>query len=106
MQNTRSTTKQNDILDRVTQLGQDAISRLSEVPGGSRLVEMMNESKSRLDDMQKKLRGLDELEKRVAKLEKQFAAQSGSKAGTTAKKPASSDTTAAKKPATPKKPPA
>jgi hypothetical protein len=106
MPNTRSTTKQNDILDRVTQLGQDAISRLSEVPGGSRLVEMMNESKSRLDDMQKKLRRLDELEKRVAKLEKQFAAQSGSKAGTTAKKPASSDTTAAKKPATPKKPPA
>jgi hypothetical protein len=106
MPNTRSTTKQNDILDRVTQLGQDAISRLSEVPGGSRLVEMMNESKSRLDDMQKKLRGLDELEKRVAKLEKQFAAQSGPKAGATARKPASSDTTAAKKPATPKKPPA
>jgi hypothetical protein len=107
MANTRSTTKQNDILDRVTQLGQDAISRLSEVPGGSRLVEMMNESKSRLDDMQKKLRGLDELEKRVAKLEKQVAAQGGSKAATTAKKPASSGTTAAaKKPATPKKPPA
>jgi hypothetical protein len=106
MPNTRNTTKQNDILDRVTQLGQDAISRLSEVPGGSRLVEMMNESKSRLDDMQKKLRGLDELEKRVAKLEKQIAAQGGSKAATTAKKPASSGTTAAKKPATPNKPPA
>jgi hypothetical protein len=69
MANTRSTTKQNDILDRVTQLGQDAIGRLSEVPGGSRIVEMMNESKSRLDEMQKKLRGLDELEKRVEKLE-------------------------------------
>ena len=73
MANTRSTTKQNDILDRVTQLGQDAISRLGDVPGGSRVVEMMNESKARLDDMQKKLRGLDELEKRVAKLEKQLA---------------------------------
>jgi len=74
MANTRSTMKQNEILDRVTQLGQDAISRLADVPGGSRLVEMMNESKSRLDDMQKKLRGLDELEKRVGKLEKQVAA--------------------------------
>ena len=41
---------------------------------------MMNESKARLDEMQKKLRGLDALEKRVATLEKQMAA--------TAKKPA------------------
>ena len=91
MARTRSTTKQNDILARVTGLGAEALHKLAEAPGGARLVDMMNESKARLDDMQKKLRGLDALEKRVAKLEKQFAA--------TAKKPA-------RKPATPKKPPA
>ena len=90
MARTRSTTKpntakQNDILARFSELGHEALSRLAEVPGGSKLAEMMNESKTRLDEMQKKLRGLDELEKRVAKLEKQLA-------GTT---------TAAKKPATP-----
>ena len=106
MADTRSTTKQNDILDRVTQLGQDAISRLGDVPGGSRVVEMMNESKARLDDMQKKLRGLDELEKRVAKLEMQVGAQSGPKPATSARKPAASSATAAQKPTTPKKPPA
>ena len=44
------------------------------MPGGSKFVDMVNESKTRLDEMQKKLRGLDELEKRVAKLEKQVAA--------------------------------
>ena len=92
------TAKQNDILSRVTELGHEALNKLSEVPGGSKVVEMMNDSKTRLDEMQKKLRGLDELEQRVAKLEKQLAAQSKPKAA--AKKPA------ARKPATPKKPPA
>ncbi len=57
---------------------------------------MMNDSKTRLDEMQKKLRGLDALEARVTKLEQQLAAQSKP----AARKPA------ARKPATPKKPPA
>ena len=92
MARTRSTTKQNDILSRVTGLGTEALHKLADAPGGARLVEMVNESKARVDDMQKKLRGLDALEQRVASLEKQLAAM--------AKKPA------ARKPATPKKPPA
>ena len=69
-------TQQKDILSRVQDLGAEALHRLQDVPGGSRLVEAANETKGRLDEMQKKLRGLDELEKRVAKLEKQLAAQS------------------------------
>ena len=84
------TAKQNDILSRVTELGQEALHKLTEVPGGAKLVDMMNDSKSRLDEMQKKLRGLDALERRVAKLEQQLAAQ--------AKKPAARKA-AAKKPA-------
>jgi hypothetical protein len=75
------------------------------VPGGSRLVDAANETKARLDEMQKKLRGLDELEKRVAKLEKQLAA--GSKKPTRARKPTARKTTAAgPKRATAPKPPA
>jgi hypothetical protein len=82
---------QKDILTRVSDLGSEALQRLSDVPGGTRLAELANESKTRLDDMQKKLRGLDALEKRVAKLEKQLAAQSKPKT-TTAKKPAARKT--------------
>ena len=92
-----STTKQNDILARFTELGHEALNKLSDVPGGSRLADMMNDSKARIDEMQKKLRGLDALEKRVAALEQQLAQ--------TAKKPAAKKP-AARKPATPKKPPA
>src|SRR5687767_1775279 len=93
---------QKDILSRVSDLGSEVVQRLADVPGGARVVELANESKTRLDEMQKKLRGLDELEKRVAKLERQLAAQSKP----AAKKPAArkTATTAAKKSTTPKKP--
>ena len=97
-----STAKQNDILARFTELGHDALNRLTEVPGGSKVVDMMNDTKSRLDEMQKKLRGLDALEKRVTALEKQL--------GATVKKPAAKKPAArapsAPKPPTPKNPPA
>ena len=94
-------TQQKDILSRVQDLGAEAMQRLTEVPGGSKLVEMANETRSRLDEMQKKLRGLDELEKRVAKLERELAKQT-----TTARKPATARkrTTTARKPAAAKKP--
>ena len=85
-------TQQKDILSRVQDLGAEAIQRLTEVPGGSRLVEMANETRSRLDEMQKKLRGLDELEKRVAKLERELAKKPA------ARKPAARKPAAAKKP--------
>ena len=67
-------TQQKDILTRFQDLAAEALHRLQDVPGGSKLVEAVNDTKTRLDEMQKKLRGLDELEKRVAKLEKQLAA--------------------------------
>ena len=91
----RARTQQKDILSRVTDLGAEALNRLSEVPGGSKLVEMATETRTRLDEMQKKLRGLDELEKRVAKLERELAKKPATarKRSTTARKPP-----AAKKP--------
>jgi predicted phage gp36 major capsid-like protein len=66
-------TQQKDILTRFQDLTAEALHRLQDVPGGAKLVDAANETKARLDEMQKKLRGLDELEKRVAKLEKQLA---------------------------------
>jgi hypothetical protein len=90
---------QKDILSRFSELGSDALHRLTELPGGSRLVEMANESKQRLDEMQKKLRGLDELEKRVTKLEQQVAAQAKASAAKSAAKPPAARKPAAKKPA-------
>lgn len=94
---------QKDILARVQDLGEEALQKLSEVPGGSRLVDMANQTKSRLDDMQKRVRGLEGLEQRVAKLEQQVATLTKTSA---AKSPATPKTPTARKPATPKQPPA
>ena len=90
-----------DILSRVADLGEEALHKLPNFPGGDRLMDVVNQSRTRLDEMQKRLRGLDELEKRVDLLEKRLA-RLEKPAGTAsaARKPA------AKKPATPKKPPA
>ncbi len=90
-------TQQKDILARFQDLGAEALHKLQDVPGGSRLVEVANETKSRLDEMQKKLRGLDELEKRVTKLEKQLAGES-KKSAAPRKKTSSARKPAAKKP--------
>jgi DNA repair ATPase RecN len=95
----RPRTQQKDILARMADLGAEALQRLGEVPGGSKLVDMANETRTRLDEMQKKLRGLDELEKRVTKLEQQLAATAKPKSAPK-KKPAT------RKPATATKPPA
>jgi BMFP domain-containing protein YqiC len=83
-------TPQKDIFAQVRDLGSEALHKLADVPGGSKLLEMANETRSRLDEIQKRLRGLDELEQRVAKLERQLAADS-------TKKPATARKTAARK---------
>ena len=94
-------TQQKDILSRVQDLGAEALHKLADVPGGSKLVDMANETRTRLDDVQKRLRGLDALEKRVAKLERELAKKPAASKSTTARK-----RTSARKPAPAKKPPA
>jgi len=94
--------QQKDILSRVQDLGAEALHKLADVPGGSKLVDMANETRTRLDDVQKRLRGLDALEKRVAKLERELAKKPSAKKSTTARK----RTTSPSKPATAEEPPA
>ena len=86
-------TQQKDLLTQVRDLGSEAFNKLSDVPGGSRLVDFVHDTRSRLDEMQKKVRGIDALELRVAKLERQVAALE--------KKPAARKLAAAKKPPAP-----
>ena len=93
------TTQQKDILSRVQDFGEEALQKLADVPGGSKLVDMANQSRARLDEVQKRLRGLDVLERRVDELEQRLAKL---ETGATTKKAAA----VAKKPAVPQKPPA
>ena len=90
-------TQPKDIFSRVQDLGEEALHKLADVPGGSKLLEMANQSRARLDEIQKRLRGLDVLEQRVDELEQRLDALT--------KKPAKKKQ-ATKKPAAAKKPPA
>ena len=93
--------KQRDLLTRLSDAGEEALTRVAGSQATTRVVETFGGMRERLDDTQKKLRGLDELEKRVEKLEKKVEELSKPK-----RKPASrSRSTTAKRAAAPKKPP-
>ena len=80
---------QKDFVDRLAEAGEDALQRLTELPGGQRAVSAFNDLRSRVDDLNRKVRGLDELEARVAKLEKELAALKRSKPKSSATEPKS-----------------
>ena len=62
------------MIARLADRGEQTISRLADLPGGTRALNAMNDLRARVDELGKKMRGIDELEKRVAKLEKEMAA--------------------------------
>ena len=77
----RDSTKQQekDFVARLADAGEEALQRIAELPGGARVMNGFNELRSRVDDLAKKVRGMDELEQRVATLEKDVAALKKSK---------------------------
>jgi hypothetical protein len=78
---------QKDFVGRLTEAGEDALQRISELPGGKRAVDAFNDLRNRVDDLSKKVRGIDALERRVAKLEKEIAALKRPTGRTTERKP-------------------
>lgn len=71
----QTTTETNDdVIGRLAGKGEQAINRLADLPGGSRVLSAYNDLRVRVDDLSKRVRGIDELEQRVAKLEKDLAA--------------------------------
>jgi uncharacterized protein YoxC len=93
--------QQKDLLTRLSDVGEEALSRVAGSPATARLLGGMRE---RLDDVQKKVRGLDALEKRVAKLEKRVDELSKPKRTAAATRRASTTKPATTRPATRKKP--
>ena len=59
-----------DLLGRLADLSEEAIQRLSDAPGADRFVQTLNALRDRLDELQRRVRGLEDLEKRLAALEK------------------------------------
>ena len=88
--------RKNDLLGRLAGLSDDAIKRLNDVPGAERLAAAINSTRERVDELQKRMRGRYDLEKRLAarehkveKLAKGSTSESSLSSSTTPGKPTS-----------------
>jgi hypothetical protein len=63
-------TRRHELLGRLADLSEEAIQRLSDAPGADRVLGAMNSMRDRVDELQKRVRGLEDLEKRLAVLER------------------------------------
>jgi BMFP domain-containing protein YqiC len=86
-----------DILTRLADAGEDALARLTEAPAIDKMTAFATSTRDRLDELTKRVRGIEALEARLAKLEKQVAAMSGSKSAPARKRSPAKRSTAKKK---------
>jgi len=76
-------------LDRLASLGEDVLGKASQNPTAAKLLHGAMQMKDRVDDLSKRVRGLEAMEKRLAQLEKRVAkVESAKKPSATAKKTA------------------
>lgn len=66
-------TGEKDFMARLADAGEEAVQRIAELPGGNRMVAAFNDLRARVDDLTRKVRGIDALESRVDKLEREIA---------------------------------
>jgi hypothetical protein len=90
MTTTEKTKSEKDFVARLADAGEEALQRLSELPGGQKAVTAYNDLRTRVDELGKKVRGIDALEERIARLERDVASLKRSKTSTrdSARKPA------------------
>lgn len=76
--------KNKDLLSRLADRGEQVVGRITDLPGAKNVLERTTQLAKRLDDVQKQLRSLDPLQKRVASIERRLAKLEG---GRTTRKP-------------------
>ena len=62
--------KQKDVLARLADAGEEALSRLASSPGMERVTGAVTNLKDQVDALASKVRGMDALEKRIEELER------------------------------------
>jgi hypothetical protein len=63
---------QGNLVSRLADAGEEAIQRLGNAPGGDRLVGAVNALRERVDDMQKNMRAIATIEKRLDSIERRL----------------------------------
>jgi hypothetical protein len=93
---------QRDLISRLADRGEEMLGKFAETPGAARVLELLNSTRERIDDLQKRVIGLEELERRLDHVEQRLEALDGGGAGVKqasipAKPPAAKKPSAAKK---------
>jgi len=91
--------RRQDLLGRLADISEEAIQRLADAPGADRVVQTLKSLGDRVDELQRRTRSFEELERRLSALEKKVDAVSkpsrraaspararAAKSGSTAKK--------------------
>ena len=50
-----------DLFTRLTEAGEEAMHKIADMPGAAKLTDAVNTLRTRVDELQKRMRGLDEL---------------------------------------------
>jgi hypothetical protein len=87
-------TARKDLIGRLADLSEEAIQRLGDVPGADRAMGAINVLRDRTDELQRRVRGLEQLEARIAVLEKKV--EKLSKSAGSSPKPAAKKATTTK----------
>jgi hypothetical protein len=77
--------RKQDLLGQLSDLSESAIQRLADAPGADRVVQALKKLGDRVDELQRRTKGFEELEHRLAALEKKvsgLAKSSSTTAGT------------------------
>jgi len=81
--------RQKNIVERLADAGEEAMQRIGSAPGADRVLGALGSMKDRVDDLQKSVRGLEKLDKRLAAVERRLDSLEG-KGTATRRKTASS----------------
>jgi DNA repair ATPase RecN len=66
-------TKKKNPIDRLTSLGEEVLDKASQNPTAARFIQTAAQVKDHVDDLSKRVRGLEAMEKRLAQLERRLA---------------------------------
>jgi uncharacterized protein involved in exopolysaccharide biosynthesis len=84
--------RRTDLLGKLADLSEDAIQRLSDAPGADRALGALNTLRDRMDELQKRVRGLEDLEKRLTALERKVDKLSKGVSASTSSRPSKKTT--------------
>jgi hypothetical protein len=71
--------RQRNLVERLADVGEEAIQRIGTAPGADRLLGAVNTMRDRVDDLQRRMRGVEALEKRLVSVENRLDKLEGKK---------------------------